>query len=188
MGEVSKATTNASGSYTLNEPGSGPYLIRVTHQGARLLHRRAAGWRTRRHPRLRRCPQSRRRLHRSRRLRVRSRQRPAPRHRALLRAQHQLAAAHRSGRIAASKSCCPPKPQSRESPPNAPLACPPASSSTPQAPRDTTPSTFPFSPTRAKKTRSFKSSTPFPTAAANSPSIPRNRCPRRASAFCCPRA
>ena len=34
MGEVAKATTNASGSYTLNEPGSGPYLIRVTHQGA----------------------------------------------------------------------------------------------------------------------------------------------------------
>lgn len=34
MGEVAKATTNAQGSYTLNEPGSGPYLIRVTHQGA----------------------------------------------------------------------------------------------------------------------------------------------------------
>lgn len=34
MGEVSKATTNASGSYTLNEPGPGPYLIRVVHQGA----------------------------------------------------------------------------------------------------------------------------------------------------------
>lgn len=34
MGEVAKATTNASGSYTLNEPGAGPYLIRVLHQGA----------------------------------------------------------------------------------------------------------------------------------------------------------
>ncbi len=34
MGEVAKATTDAKGSYTLNEPGSGPYLIRVTHQGA----------------------------------------------------------------------------------------------------------------------------------------------------------
>src|SRR5450631_3295645 len=34
MGEVAHATTNAQGSYTLNEPGSGPYLIRVTHQGA----------------------------------------------------------------------------------------------------------------------------------------------------------
>jgi hypothetical protein len=34
MGEVAHATTNAKGSYTLNEPGSGPYLIRVTHQGA----------------------------------------------------------------------------------------------------------------------------------------------------------
>ena len=34
MGEVAKATTDASGRYTLNEPGSGPYLIRVTHQGA----------------------------------------------------------------------------------------------------------------------------------------------------------
>ena len=34
MGEVAHATTNAAGHYTLNEPGSGPYLIRVTHQGA----------------------------------------------------------------------------------------------------------------------------------------------------------
>ncbi|MFP5275682.1 MAG: carboxypeptidase-like regulatory domain-containing protein [Acidobacteriota bacterium] len=34
MGEVAKATTNAKGQYTLNLPGSGPYLIRVTHQGA----------------------------------------------------------------------------------------------------------------------------------------------------------
>lgn len=34
MGEVAHATTNAMGFYTLNEPGSGPYLIRVTHQGA----------------------------------------------------------------------------------------------------------------------------------------------------------
>ncbi len=34
MAEVAKATTNASGHYSLNAPGSGPYLIRVTHQGA----------------------------------------------------------------------------------------------------------------------------------------------------------
>jgi carboxypeptidase family protein len=34
MGEVAHATTNGQGFYTLNEPGSGPYLIRVTHQGA----------------------------------------------------------------------------------------------------------------------------------------------------------
>lgn len=34
MGEVAKATTDAKGHYTLNEPGSGPYLVRVTHQGA----------------------------------------------------------------------------------------------------------------------------------------------------------
>jgi hypothetical protein len=34
MGEVAHATTDASGHYTLNTPGSGPYLIRVTHQGA----------------------------------------------------------------------------------------------------------------------------------------------------------
>jgi hypothetical protein len=34
MGEVSHATTNSEGHYSLNEPGSGPYLIRVTHQGA----------------------------------------------------------------------------------------------------------------------------------------------------------
>ena len=34
MSEVAKATTNAEGQYTLNLPGSGPYLIRVTHQGA----------------------------------------------------------------------------------------------------------------------------------------------------------
>ncbi|HUN84654.1 MAG TPA: carboxypeptidase-like regulatory domain-containing protein [Terracidiphilus sp.] len=34
MGEVAHATTNAQGHYSLNEPGSGPYLIRVTHQGA----------------------------------------------------------------------------------------------------------------------------------------------------------
>jgi len=34
MGEVAHATTDAHGHYTLNTPGSGPYLIRVTHQGA----------------------------------------------------------------------------------------------------------------------------------------------------------
>jgi len=34
MGEVAHATTDAHGRYSLNEPGSGPYLIRVTHQGA----------------------------------------------------------------------------------------------------------------------------------------------------------
>src|SRR5512146_1123824 len=34
MGEVAKTTTDANGRYTLNTPGSGPYLIRATHQGA----------------------------------------------------------------------------------------------------------------------------------------------------------
>src|SRR5271157_6107121 len=34
MGEVAHATTDAHGHYSLNEPGSGPYLVRVTHQGA----------------------------------------------------------------------------------------------------------------------------------------------------------
>lgn len=34
MGEVAHATTDAKGHYTLNEPGSGPYLVRVTHMGA----------------------------------------------------------------------------------------------------------------------------------------------------------
>jgi hypothetical protein len=31
---VAHATTDAKGHYALNEPGSGPYLVRVTHQGA----------------------------------------------------------------------------------------------------------------------------------------------------------
>ena len=34
MGEVAHTTTDSQGRYTINEPGSGPYLIRVTHQGA----------------------------------------------------------------------------------------------------------------------------------------------------------
>ena len=34
MSEVAHATTNAQGKYTLQLPGNGPYLIRVTHQGA----------------------------------------------------------------------------------------------------------------------------------------------------------
>ncbi len=34
MGEVAKATTDANGKYSLNMPGSGPYLIRATHLGA----------------------------------------------------------------------------------------------------------------------------------------------------------
>src|SRR5579863_1281294 len=34
MAEVAHATTDAKGHYTLNKPGSGPYLVRVTHQGA----------------------------------------------------------------------------------------------------------------------------------------------------------
>ena len=34
MSAVATATTDAAGHYSLNEPGAGPYLIRVTHQGA----------------------------------------------------------------------------------------------------------------------------------------------------------
>jgi hypothetical protein len=34
MNEAAKATTDVRGHYSLNEPGSGPYLVRVTHQGA----------------------------------------------------------------------------------------------------------------------------------------------------------
>lgn len=34
MSELAHATTDAKGAYKLNAPGSGPYLIRVTHQGA----------------------------------------------------------------------------------------------------------------------------------------------------------
>ncbi|HTX75882.1 MAG TPA: carboxypeptidase-like regulatory domain-containing protein [Terracidiphilus sp.] len=34
MSTVATATSDASGHYSLNEPGAGPYLIRVTHQGA----------------------------------------------------------------------------------------------------------------------------------------------------------
>ena len=34
MGEVAKATTDSKGHYSLVEPGSSPYLVRVTHQGA----------------------------------------------------------------------------------------------------------------------------------------------------------
>ena len=34
MGEIAHAVTDAKGAYKLNEPGAGPYLIRVTHQGA----------------------------------------------------------------------------------------------------------------------------------------------------------
>ncbi len=34
MAETAHATTDARGHYTLNKPGNGPYLIRVTHQGA----------------------------------------------------------------------------------------------------------------------------------------------------------
>lgn len=34
MAEIAHATTDAKGHYSLNKPGSGPYLIRVTHQGA----------------------------------------------------------------------------------------------------------------------------------------------------------
>jgi len=34
MGEVAHATTDANGHYSLVEPGSSPYLVRVTHQGA----------------------------------------------------------------------------------------------------------------------------------------------------------
>jgi hypothetical protein len=34
MREAAHATTDANGHYQLSEPGSGPYLVRVTHQGA----------------------------------------------------------------------------------------------------------------------------------------------------------
>jgi hypothetical protein len=34
MAAVAHATTNSSGHYSLDEPGAGPYLVRVTHQGA----------------------------------------------------------------------------------------------------------------------------------------------------------
>ena len=34
MSAIGKTTTDASGHYSLNMPGAGPYLVRVTHQGA----------------------------------------------------------------------------------------------------------------------------------------------------------
>lgn len=34
MAPVAKTTSDSSGHYSLTEPGSGPYLVRVTHQGA----------------------------------------------------------------------------------------------------------------------------------------------------------
>ncbi len=34
MSEIARTTTNSQGRYTLNLPGSNPYLVRVTHQGA----------------------------------------------------------------------------------------------------------------------------------------------------------
>lgn len=34
MAEIARATTDSKGHYTLNKPGAGPYLVRVTHQGA----------------------------------------------------------------------------------------------------------------------------------------------------------
>jgi Carboxypeptidase regulatory-like domain len=34
MSVAATATTNGSGKYTLNKPGNGPYLVRVTHQGS----------------------------------------------------------------------------------------------------------------------------------------------------------
>ncbi len=34
MSEVAHATTDAKGHYTITSPGDGPYLVRVTHQGA----------------------------------------------------------------------------------------------------------------------------------------------------------
>ena len=34
MAEVAHARTNAQGHYSIDEPGPGPYLVRVTHQGA----------------------------------------------------------------------------------------------------------------------------------------------------------
>ncbi len=34
MSVAAKATTNSSGRFSLNKPGSGPYLVRVTHQGS----------------------------------------------------------------------------------------------------------------------------------------------------------
>ncbi len=34
MAQVAHATTNAQGHYSIDEPGPGPYLVRVTHQGA----------------------------------------------------------------------------------------------------------------------------------------------------------
>jgi hypothetical protein len=34
MAAVAKATSDSKGHYTLNMPGAGPYLVRVTHQGA----------------------------------------------------------------------------------------------------------------------------------------------------------
>ena len=34
MGEVAKTVTDGKGHYSINEPGAGPYLVRVTHQGA----------------------------------------------------------------------------------------------------------------------------------------------------------
>ena len=66
MGEVAKATTDAKGHYSLTEPASGPYLVRVTHQGAGCFYCGSAGRGAGRHSCLRCRGQGAGRLYRGR--------------------------------------------------------------------------------------------------------------------------
>ena len=72
MGEAAHATTDGKGHYSLVEPGSGPYLVRVTHQGAGYFMAAPQGGDAGRHHRLRRGRQGAGRLHRGRLLRSRA--------------------------------------------------------------------------------------------------------------------
>jgi hypothetical protein len=94
MGEVAHATTDANGHYSLVEPGSGPYLVRVTHQGAGYFVAAPEGARR---P-TSRCTTSLAKVQgvsiEADVLEARDRQRAAQSDGALLRAQHQLAAHH----------------------------------------------------------------------------------------------
>ena len=189
MGAVAHATTDAQGHYTLNEPGNGPYLIRVTHQGAGYFIAAPQGGGPGDIPVYDVASKVKGVYIEADVIEAESRRRPAQNRRALFCPQHQHAAHHamepaflfhRSARRRDGRATW-----ARSGPPG----CQPASSSIPTGPRGITPSTFPSSPTTATKTRMFQVSyTPALLRAASTPSSRRNRCPPTIWPCCCPRA
>ena len=155
MSEVAHATTNGAGHYSLSAPGSGPYLIRVTHQGAGYFIAAPQGGA----PAISPCMTWPPRLKASSSRPTSSKSKATTASSASPSATSSTTPACRpapSGARAPSRSRFPPKRPSPASPRSAPPVCPPASSSIPTAQKGHYAFNFPIQPDEGDKNTLFQ--------------------------------